>query len=363
MKSFVPISKLAAAMSKKKLRSIRRILWIIVGVLAIAVTAGGYYVYRELFEPNVTSGNKPEVVLIPTGSTFADVVQVLKSKNLLINEKSFSWTARQMKYADNIKPGRYTIQPRMNNKDLVGLLRSGKQTPVKVVFNNIRTKDQLAERIGDQLEAPAHALKNLMNDADYMKSLGFNPDNALSMFIPNTYEFYWNTSADQFMQRMKREYGKFWNAERIRKARAIGFRPEEVSILASIVQQETNRDDEKNTIAGVYINRIHKGMRLEADPTLVYALGDFTINRVLNIYKAIESPYNTYKYAGLPPGPICLPTKTSLDAVLNYTRHNFLYFCAKEDFSGHHSFAATYAQHCVNAKRFQRALDRRGIKS
>ncbi len=350
-------------MSKKRLLSIRRVMWIIVGVLAVAVAAGGYYVYKELFEPNVTAGSKPDILLIPTGSTFSDVVNALNAKNLLINEKSFAWTAKQMKYVDNIKPGRYTIKPKMNNKELVGLLRSGKQTPVKVIFNNIRTKDQLAERISAQLEAKTHALSNLMGDPDYLKGLGFKPDNALCMFIPNTYEFYWNTSADQFLQRMKKEYDKFWNADRMRKARLIGFRPDEVSVLASIVQQETNRDDEKNIIAGVYINRINKGMRLEADPTLVYALGDFTINRVLNIYKAIESPYNTYKYTGLPPGPICLPTKTSIDAVLNYTHHNFIFFCAKEDFSGHHSFATTYSQHCVNAKRFQRALDKRGIKS
>jgi len=350
-------------MSKKKLRSIRRVMWIIVGILAIAVASGAFYIYRELFAPNVTIQNKPDFILIPTGSTFTDVVNVLNEKKLLINEKSFAWTSDQMKYTDNVKPGRYLIKPRMNNKELVSLLRSGKQTPVQVVFNNIRTKDQLSERISAQLEAKAYAINNLMDDSDYLRRFGFNPENILGMFIPNTYEFYWNTSADQFLQRMKTEYEKFWNADRLRKARLIGFKPVEVAVLASIVQQETNRDDEKNIIAGVYINRYHKGVKLEADPTLVYALGDFSINRVLNVYKAIDSPYNTYKYAGLPPGPICLPTKTSIDAVLNYTHHNFLFFCAKEDFSGHHSFASTYAQHCVNAKRFQRALDRRGIKS
>jgi len=338
-------------------------MWIIVAVLAIVVAAGGFYIYRELFQPNVTVRNNTDYIIIPTGSTFADVVNILDGKKLLINEESFAWTAKQMKYINNVKPGRYLIKPKMNNKDLVSLLRSGKQTPVKVVFNNIRTRDQLAERIGEQLEAKPHALLNLMSDEDYVRKFGLNSENVLTMFIPNTYEFYWNTSADQFLQRMKKEYDKFWTADRLKKARTIGFKPAEVSILASIVQQETNMDDEKNIIAGVYINRYHKGMKLEADPTLVYALGDFNVNRVLNVYKAIDSPYNTYKYAGLPPGPICLPTKTSIDAVLNYTHHNYIYFCAKEDFSGHHSFASTYSQHCVNAKRFQRALDRRGIKS
>ncbi|MEO8088269.1 MAG: endolytic transglycosylase MltG [Bacteroidota bacterium] len=350
-------------MSKKKLLMIRKIMWIIVIALAVIVASGGYYLYRELLQPNVTLQNKPDFVLIYTGSTFTDVVQALNEKKLLINEKSFVWTATQMKYVDNIKPGRYLVKPRMNNKELVGLLRSGKQAPVQVVFNNIRTKDQLAERISLQLEAKAHSITNLMNDEDYLRRFGFTSENVLSLFIPNTYEFYWNTSADQFLQRMKKEYDKFWTEEKQRKANTIGFKPVEVSILASIVQQETNKEDEKNLIAGVYINRYHKGMKLEADPTLVYALGNFTINRVLNIYKQIDSRYNTYKYAGLPPGPICLPTKSSIDAVLNYTHHNFIYFCAKEDFSGHHAFAATYSQHLVNAKRFQRALDRRGIKS
>jgi UPF0755 protein len=350
-------------MSKKKLRLIRKIMWMIVGVLGIAVATGGYYIYRELFQPNVTAHGRPDYVLIPTGAAFSDVVNALNEKKVLIDEQSFVWTANQMKYVNNVKPGRYQLKSGMNNKELVGLLRSGRQSPVQVVFNNIRTKEQLADRIGMQLESKSHALLNLMNDDDYLKPFGFNSENILAMFVPNTYEFYWNTSADQFLQRMKKEYDKFWNADRMRKARAIGFRPSEVSVLASIVQQETNQDDEKNIIAGVYINRYHKNMKLEADPTLVYALGDFTINRVLNVYKEIDSKYNTYKYAGLPPGPICLPTKASIDAVLNYTHHNFIYFCAKEDFSGHHSFASTYSQHCLNAKRFQRALDRRGIKS
>jgi len=350
-------------MSKKRLKKIRSVMWIIVAVLAGVVASGGLYIYRELFQPNVTVSSNENYVLIPTGSSFADVVNVLNDKKLLINEKTFVWTAKQMKYIANVKPGRYLIKPKMNNRELVSLLRSGKQTPVKVIFNNIRTRDQLAERISSQLEAKRHALLNLMNDEDYVRKFGMNSENVLSMFIPNTYEFYWNTSADQFLQRMKKEYDKFWNADRMNKARKIGFKPAEVSVLASIVQQETNQDDEKNIIAGVYINRYHKGMRLEADPTLVYALGDFNVTRVLNVYKEIDSPYNTYKYAGLPPGPICLPTKTSIDAVLNYIHHNYIYFCAKEDFSGRHSFASTYSQHCVNAKKFQRALDRRGIKS
>ena len=347
----------------KKGKLVLRIMWIIVAVLAVAVSIGGYYVYTRLLKPNVLVEGKSNYLLIPTGSTFDDVVTLLDKQKMLVNEKSFAWTARQMKYVENVKPGRYLIKPKMSNKDLVSLLRSGKQAPVKVIFNNIRKKDELAERIGEQLEAKPYALLNLMNDEDYTRKLGFTPESVLSMFLPNTYEFYWNTSADQFLQRMKKEYNKFWTAARLQKAREIGFKPIEVSTLASIVQQETNVEDEKNLVAGVYINRIKKGMKLEADPTLVFALGDFTVKRVLNVYKEIDSPYNTYKYAGLPPGPICLPTQSSLNAVLNYSHHRYLYFCAKEDFSGRHAFAATYQQHLVNAIRFRKALDRRGIKS
>ena len=185
-------------MSKKKLRKIRSVMWVIVAVLALIVASAGIYIYRELFQPNVTIRNKPDYILIPTGASFADVVNVLNDKKLLINEKSFIWTAQQMKYVNNIKPGKYLIKPKMNNRELISLLRSGKQVPVKVVFNNIRTRDQLAERISAQLEAKSHALLNLLNDEDYVHRFGLNSEDVLVLFIPNTYEFYWNTSADQF---------------------------------------------------------------------------------------------------------------------------------------------------------------------
>jgi UPF0755 protein len=251
----------------------------------------------------------------------------------------------------------------MSNKDVISLLRSGRQTPVNVIFNNIRTKEQLAEKIGEQIEAPAQSILNLLNDADYTKKLGFTPDNILAMFIPNTYELYWNTSADKFIRKMKKENDLFWTPTRLAKSKKIELTPIQISVIASIVQLESNKEDEKPVIAGVYINRFKKDWKLEADPTLVYALGDFTVNRVLNAYKEIDSPYNTYMYKGIPPGPICLPTISSLNAVLNYTNHTYMYFCAKEDFSGYHSFASTYEKHLENARRFQKALDRKGIRS
>jgi UPF0755 protein len=350
-------------MAGKKLSVIRRILWWIVGILAVVVTIGGYFVYRNILAPNVVVKTGPMYIYIPTNSTFADVVDILKKQDFLKNEKSFEWTAGEMKYIGNIKPGKYQLNPGMSNKDLIRLLKSGRQTPVRLVFNNIRTKEELAARISEQIEATSMTILNLLNDDDYVRKMGFTTDNVLSLFIPNTYEVYWNTSADKFLQRMKKEYDKFWTPERTDKAVEMGMKRSQVSVLASIVQQESIKEDEKPTIAGVYMNRLKKNWKLEADPTLVYALGDFTVNRILNVYKKIVSPYNTYMYTGLPPGPICLPTITSIDAVLNYGRHDYFYFCAKDDFSGYHAFAASYAQHLVNARRFQKALNQRGIKS
>jgi UPF0755 protein len=348
----------------KSSKSKRKIVgWSLVLLMA-ALLLAGWVIYSWVFIPNLRlSANESPYLFVPTGSTFEDVVRILDNRKLLDDEKSFRWLSEKMKYTNAARPGRYLLKAGMSNKDLVGLLRSGRQVPVRLTFNNIRLKEELAASIGSQIEAPAQSVLNLLNDEDYVSSLGFTTETILCMFIPDTYEFYWNTSADQFIQRMKKEYDKFWNGTRNTKAHAMEFTPVQVSILASIVQKETNANDEKRTIAGVYINRMKKGWKLEADPTLVYALGDFTVNRVLAAFKKIVSPYNTYMFEGLPPGPICLPEISSLDAVLNYTKHDYMYFCAKDDFSGRHSFAVTYAQHKANARRFQQALDRRGIKS
>jgi len=354
-------------MPKKKKRSkVKTIFWSIVVILALAAASGAFMLYRELYKPNlaISDWKHPRYLYIPTPAGFEDVVNLLDKQGLLINQKSFRWAAEQMKYNDaTVRPGKYLLKPNMSNKSLITLLRSGKQTPVDVTFNLVRTKEQLAQKVSSQIEASSLAILNLLGDPDYTKQLGFTTDNVMALFVPDTYEFLWNTSADQFIRRMKKEYDQVWVDSLKRKAKEIGFTPAQVSTIASIVQLETRKDDEKSLIAGVYINRVKKGWRLEADPTLIFALGDYSVNRVLSAYKEIDSPYNTYMYAGLPPGPICLPTVTSLRAVLYYTKHNYMYFCAKDDFSGHHSFAATYDQHLLNAHRFQRALDRRGIKS
>jgi UPF0755 protein len=338
----------------------KKIFTLVLLILFLTAAYLAYDLYKKVLAPNVFP--KEIYLNIPTGSNYVDVLAILMEKDIVKNKSSFDWLARKMKYDKNVHAGHYKLTPGMSNKDLITLLRSGKQTPVHIIFNNIRLPGELASVISKTIEADSVSLMNLFNDDLYLKQYGFNSENCIAMFIPNTYEFYWNTSAKKFMERMAREYKAFWNRSRKMKAKTIGLTQVQVSVLASIIEQETHRDDEKPIIAGVYLNRYKKGWKLEADPTLVYALGDFTVQRVLSQYKEIDSPYNTYMYAGLPPGPICIPSISSIDAVLNYSRHEYFYFCARDDFSGYHSFAKTYSEHLVNAKRFQKELNRRKIR-
>jgi UPF0755 protein len=349
---------------KSKKNHKRKIIIASLAVLLIAASLMFFNFYRKVFAPNVVmKDHRSGFIHIPTGAHFNDVLSVLQSEGFLRNSESFRWVAEQMKYTDNVKPGRYLIHKNMNNRQLITLLRSGEQVPLKLTFSNIRTLEQLAGAAGSKLEADSASILYVFKDDAFQRTYGFTAENSLAMVIPNTYEFYWNTSAEEFYKRLAKEYKKFWTDTRQAQAERAGLSQVEVSVIASIVEQETRMNDEKPIIAGVYLNRYKKGWKLEADPTLVYALGDFTIRRVLNEYKEIDSPYNTYMYTGLPPGPICMPSIASLDAVLNYQQHNYLFFCAREDFSGYHSFASTYAQHLRNARRFQNELNKRGIRS
>lgn len=335
---------------------------IIVTTVALVVSAYfGYDIYKKIFIPNVPAERLN--INIPTGATFETVNKLMIENKIIKDPKSFVWLAKKMKYDLKVKPGHYELFPGMNNKDLIALLRSGKQTPVRLTFNNIRTVSEFASVVSHAIEADSISLIRLLMDSAYVRKFGMNKYNCLIMFIPNTYEFYWNTSAENFFERMEKEYTIFWSAERKSKATAMGLTKAEVSVLASIVEQETKQRDEKPAIAGVYLNRFKKGWRLEADPTLVFALGDFSVNRVLSAYKEIDSPYNTYMYSGFPPGPICIPSIESIDAVLNYSKHEYMYFCARADFSGYHSFAITYSEHLINARRFQKELNKRNIRS
>ncbi len=349
-------------MTKKKKHLFRKILTSFIIILLVSTAFTFYNYYKKIYAPNVSlKKNTSTFIYIPTESTLADVINILYTKNLIIDRAAFEWVAEKKNYASHINPGRYLIKNGMSNNELINLLRSGKQEPVNVTINTIRTLEQLAGKATKNLECDSSALYDLLTDENFISKYGFNKSTIITMFIPNTYEFYWNTSAKQFFERMAKEYKKFWIQERKNKAASIGLSQSEVSILASIVQEETIKNDEKPAIAGVYLNRLQKGMLLQADPTIKFAIGDFSVKRILKKHLNIDSPYNTYKHKGLPPGPICLPSISSIDAVLNYQKHDYIFFCAKEDFSGYHNFAKTLSQHNINAKKYQAALNKKRI--
>ena len=328
-------------------------------VLGISLT---FYFYQVFFSANtLIESDKAYLLEIPSNSVYKNVVDKLYEERVINDALSFSFVAKILGYQEAVKPGLYQIEPKMNNLQLVRMLRSGQQTPVRVTFNTVRTQEELAEKISVNLEVSKEQVLELLQDSVYIRKFGFEEETVMSLFIPNTYEFWWDTSAEELFERMHKEYQSFWTEARSQKAQDLGLSKEEVSTLASIVQAESQKSDERPKIAGVYLNRLRIGMPLQADPTLVFAAGDFSIKRLTAKQMAIDSPYNTYKYAGLPPGPINLPDINSLDAVLNFEKHSYLYFCAKEDFSGYHSFAVGYDEHLSNARRYQRALNAANI--
>ncbi|MEE4197259.1 MAG: endolytic transglycosylase MltG [Bacteroidales bacterium] len=344
----------------------RKLFYKAVGLFLIAVLAGisvfSINIYQRIYKPNVLVVDSSEKYLyIPTGAEFNDVVDILRRQEIVENVTSFTWLARKKNYPSHVYPGRYALKHGMNNNEIINLLRSGYQEPVNVIFNSIRTLEQLAGRIAQQIEADSSALLQVFHNDSIIHEYGFNPETFSCIFIPNTYEFWWNTSAEGFVQRMYKEYQRFWTENRLAKAKTLNLTPVDVITLASIVDEETLYNEEMKKVAGVYINRLRKRMHLQADPTLKFALGDFSIKRVLTVHKQIDSPYNTYKRYGLPPGPISIPSIAAIDAVLNYEQHDYLYFCAKPDFSGYHNFAKTLSQHNINARKYQQALNKEKI--
>ncbi|MHC1775511.1 MAG: endolytic transglycosylase MltG [Lentimicrobium sp.] len=339
-----------------------RVILLFLLIITLIILVAGFFLYEAIYKPNVYTGESESAYFtIPTGSNFDSVKKQLYIHGLIIHRKSFELVARLKKYDQMVKPGRYKLTSDLGNFQLVNILRGGKQEPVMVIFNNIRTPDQLASRISKQIEADSLSIIRLLNDSAYLDSLGVTKTSLFTIIIPDSYEFYWNTNARAFISRMKTESEKFWNSDRTEKLKALNLNRHEVITLASIVEKETNKNDEKPRVAGVYLNRLTKGWLLEADPTLVFAHGDFEMRRVLNVHKQIESPYNTYKHTGLPPGPICLPSIASIDAVLNREKHDYMFFCAREDFSGYHNFARGIEQHNLNAWKYQQALNRKNI--
>ncbi|UPL49933.1 endolytic transglycosylase MltG [Hymenobacter sublimis] len=335
----------------------------VTGVIGLLLITFSYYFYQVFFTPNVETKGRPTYVVVRRGESAKAVLDSIEATGVIVDKLSLHFVARLMKYEQLVKPGRYELKDGYTNRQLINDLRTGSnKLPLLLTFQNIRLREDLARKLSTTIDAQPSQFDSLLSSPAYTKSLGFDTTSILTMFIPNTYELLWNTSADNLMRRMKKEYEKFWTPERDAKRKKLGLSREQVSVLASIVEAEQQQHaDERPRVAGVYLNRLKRGMKLQADPTVVYANHDFTIKRVLNVHLAKDSPYNTYKYAGLPPGPINLPSIASIDAVLNPESHDYLYFCAKEDFSGYHAFARNEQEHLVNARRYQAALSRAGI--
>jgi UPF0755 protein len=318
-------------------------------------------IYRVIFGAAIQTKIKNQIIFIPTGSSFEQVIDSLESNLIIKNLKVLDWVAHKKNYPKLIKPGRYVIAGNLSYNGLINLLRSGKQSPVRLTFNNVRTLNQLAGKIGKQIEADSSKIISFFSDDNNYIPDGFREENIIAMFIPETYEFYWNTDARGLYTRMLKEYRKFWNEERLAKAKNKNLDPLEVAILASIIDDEVTKKTEKPRIAGVYINRLRRGIPLQACPTIKFALNDFTITRILYKYLQTDSPYNTYIHNGFPPGPIGCPSVEGIDAVLNAEEHDYLFFAAKADFSGYHNFSRNLAEHNHYAAMYQQELDKRKI--
>jgi len=339
---------------------IKKKILISIIVFSTLLSSISVYLYQMFYSPNFLINQKDKFLIIEDTMNFNDVRNKLIQDTILNDVLSFSVLSKAMKYNQNIKSGAYKIKSNMSNYSLIKMLRSGNQTPINISFNYARKIEDLSKIITKDLKITNDEFMEFINNKKN-DLYGFNKMNIMAMFLSDTYEVYWNISIESLFNKMHSEYTKFWNKERINKSNELKMSNIDVSILASIVASETLKIDEANTIAGVYINRLKKNMYLQADPTLVYAANDFSIKRVLNKHKKIASPYNTYINKGLPPGPIKLTTKEYIDAVLNYEKHKYIYFCAKDDFSGYHVFAIKLSQHNRNAKKFQKALNKRKI--
>lgn len=315
-----------------------------------------YYLFYPQFHPSKTT-----YIYIDRDDTIDSIYNKVKIKGKLNNIEGFVWMSRYRKYDSNIHTGRYAIRPNENVYHVFSRLYRGYQEPMNLTIGSVRTLDRLARSVGKQLMIDSAEVAEIMNNHIAIEKMGYSKETLPSLFIPETYQVYWDMSVNEFFERMQKEHNKFWNKERLTKATDLGMTTAEVSTLASIVEEETNNAEEKPMVAGLYINRLNRGMLLQADPTVKFALQDFGLKRITNQHLNIASPYNTYQVIGLPPGPIRIPTPIGIDAVLNHTKHNYIYMCAKEDFSGTHNFAATYNDHIRNARKYWDALNKRKI--
>ena len=345
--------------NEKKILSTKKIIIAVVLLIAIVGAVVGLQFYKTYFAGNVTDNEK--FLYVRTGAGIEELLKEVEQKKILNDVGAFQKAALKMELYTKLKPGKYSLKKGMNNRSLINMIKAGNQEPVKLKFQGLRKKENFAGYLSRQLEPDSLTFITYLDSTSVFEKYGFNKENFYTMFIPNTYEMYWNTAAPDFLERMHQEYSKFWSQARKDKAAAFKLTPLQVTILASIVDGEALYDKEMPTIAGLYLNRLSKGIKLQADPTVIYANGDFTVNRVTGPLLRVESPYNTYKYSGLPPGPIMMPSIAAIDAVLNKENHEYIFMCAKEDFSGYHNFAKTRAEHEVNANKYRAALNARKI--
>ena len=337
----------------------KKIIIIIVVCLCALLGIAAAVFYKTFMAENVQ--NRDVTVVVPPDATFEQVMDTLRKHDVLKSEETFRRTAKMLKYK-TMKVGKYNISDCKSNLELVRLLRRGQHYPVKFTFNNVRTVDQLVDKVGNKFFFEPEELRAMLHNSDTMKRYGLNDTTAVCLFIPNTYDIFYDITAADFLDRMNDYYQEFWTEQRRQTASEIGLTPVQVATLASIVEEENMRPSEKAIIAGLYMNRLNKGMLLQSDPTVKFALGDFARQRILNADLQVDSPYNTYKYKGLPPGPIRIPEASTMDSVLHYSHHDYLYMCAKEDFSGYHNFTSSGAVHLQNAARYRAALNARNIK-
>ena len=333
-------------------------------LLKLCLLAVAVYIAGWLFVTFVKSPchiEKTVSIYVLPGDNQEKVLKQLTEVGKIKNPGRLVFLLNLVDYNENIHPGRYDLKPGVSNYRIARVLRSGLQTPVKLTFNNIRTVEDLAGRLSRQLMSDSVTLLTCFNRSEWRNIMNFTPENYMCIFVPNTYDVYWNTTPEKLLALFQREYKNFWDETRLAEAKKIGLSPVEVSTLASIVEEETNKSDEMPKVAGLYLNRLRIEMPLQADPTVKFAVGDFTIKRILKEQTQIVSPYNTYRNLGLPPGPIRIPSITAIDAVLRPIRHSYLYMCAKDDFSGYHAFATTLSQHNANAAAYHQALNNNGI--
>ena len=342
-----------------EMKAIKKQHYLIAIVICVACIIGLCIYY---FVGNFSQSDKTEYVYIYDTDNLDDVSKKLSAFSTERAITAFRLMARHSGYADHIRSGRYEVRPDESTITVFRHLKNGRQSPVMLTIPESRTTDRLAGALSKKLMLDSASVAILLKDSSFCAKLGYDPANIVCLFVPNTYEVWWNTSLDNLMARMQKEHDHFWDADRTAKAKAIGLTPNEVCTLASIIDEETANNAEKPMIAGMYINRLNKGMPLQADPTIKFALQDFALRRIYHDMLTYNSPYNTYRNIGLPPGPIKIASVAGINAVLNRVEHNYLYMCAKEDFSGTHNFATTYQEHLRNAAKYSKALNDRGIK-